>query len=181
LDKGSRCKKSFGKIIKWIRSRQGVLVTLCACFVILFTLSYFSYAKYYSNRTEEPNARLATFDVSDAFDGLSKECVISGESRSIKVTVTNNSEVAIIYSMTLENVTNNLDLVFTYPTNTTVALSAQDSDEPMESAQFKIPPRTVEVYEIGVSFNGAEDGLGDAEYGGRVDLIRLTVKAEQTL
>ena len=143
-------------------------IPMClAC--ILLCLTMFSaamvsglYARYTAGNTAEDAARVAAFSVTETGDVLTQELrlhIDPDTPAEVIVTVKNDSETAVRYRMEANNPFENLPLQF-------------DLDEP---TAYEIAPGKTAECTLTVSWSGA----ADVRYAGRVDLIELTLTAEQ--
>ena len=121
---------------------------------VLFCATLFSmhlvsdlYARYAESEKSSDSARVAAFSITQEgtiFDTIQAE-VTPGTTQSAELTITNKSEVAMEYTLTVENVTGNLaPLKFT-----------------LKNADADTPPVTTEKYENGLSITSARQIAGD--------------------
>ena len=134
---------------------------------ILFTLVMLSssmiagrYARYATADAGADGARVAAFDVRQAGELTAWFSVnlVPGDVAKKLVTVTNNSEVALIYTIEIENKHKNLPLTFNYSKTTEIA-----------PGEVKNIP--VEIYWPGDAH--------DPSYTGKVDILYITLRASQ--
>ena len=138
---------------------------------ILFCLTLFSvhltsglYARYTTSASGSDSARVARFDVQaegELITFISAD-IRPGETVEKTVEVTNNSEVAITYTVTAVNKFRNLPLAFTFQKEGKQDLLL----EPGKNATFT----------LSIQWPGEQNQVS---YSGKVDLIQLTLKAEQ--
>jgi hypothetical protein len=158
----SSIKNFFLRVIK----SKVVLPLICAAGLVGVVIGAgFSYAKYVDSQGELSRAGVAIFDVNDGLED--KSFTLSVSAADVKggmtsnILVTNSGEVAIRYTVQVENITNNLPLAFSCET-------------------ARIGPNEQTNYQISISYTGEEEGLSTT-YCGMVDLIRVTVTIEQTV
>ena len=145
-----------------------------ACVLLCLTLFSFRlcgglYSRYTSADSALDSARVAKFDVSEngAYfaESMLIETVPGTQERTIRVV--NNSEVAVAYSVTIDNTTRNIPYSFS------VDGSAPEAGKCVVVKNLE-PNSTYDLV-ITATWN-QEDSLN---YMGMVDLIELTVRAEQ--
>lgn len=117
------------------------------------------YARYVSKNSSTQSAVVAKFDVNEYFSAEQSFpiSIKPGENVSRDIIINNNSDVAVNVTIVVENVTNNLPLIFL------------DADE-------EIPPHTTEVVSINVIWNENDNSY---EYAEMVDVIKLLITAQQ--
>lgn len=175
------------------RNTPKLNIPICIA-AVLFCLTLFStyfvsglYARYTSSRRNGGSARVAVFSVKG--EGvLSKPIaaeLVPGEIVSNNlIIIENDSEVAVEYTITVTNVTENLPLMFRLIKSGT---SSDESDEQdwvpkyESSSPQQIPCKSTENYtlEIKSELNGLDDSDIDLDLIGRVDYITVTVTATQ--
>lgn len=174
------------------RNTPKLNIPICIA-AVLFCLTLFStyfvsglYARYTSSGRNGGSARVAVFSVKG--DGvLSKPIaaeLVPGEIVSRSLIIENDSEVAVEYTITITNVTENLPLMFRLIKSGT---SSDESDEQdwvhkyESSFPQQIPCKSTENYtlEIKSELNGLDDPDIDLDLIGRVDYITVTVTATQ--
>lgn len=143
---------------------------------ILFCLTLFSfylcgglYARYTTSDSGEDAARVARFDVSEDGAYFSENLLIETVPGRVEreIVVTNNSEVAVAYTVTIKNTTKNIPYSFSV-----------DGSEPMPNectVTCYLKPNSTES--ISIVAEWAEEGA--LKYMGMVDLITLTISAQQ--
>ena len=143
---------------------------------ILLCLTLFSfylcgglYARYTTSDSGEDAARVARFDVSEDGAYFSKNLLIETAPGKVEreIVVTNNSEVAVAYTVTIKNTTKNTPYSFSV-----------NGSEPMLnecSVTCYLKPNSTEG--ISIVAEWAEEGA--LKYMGMVDLITLTISAQQ--
>jgi len=143
---------------------------------ILLCLTLFSfhfrgglYARYTTSDSGEDAGRVARFDVSEDGAYFSKNLLIETAPGKVEreIVVTNNSEVAVAYTVTIKNTTKNIPYSFSV-----------DDSEPMLnecSVTCYLKPNSTE--RISIVAEWAEEGA--LKYMGMVDLITLTISAQQ--
>lgn len=148
---------------------------MCAA-CILFCLTLLSMhftggllARYTASGSGSDNARVARFEVTEDTCELSKDLVIPfvpGEHES-KIEVVNASEVAINYTVTVENVTGNIPFQIKQGEGNAIVGKSE--------VTYSMPTDSKATCDIKIIW----DAAGADAYVGMVDLIRVTVKAEQ--
>lgn len=156
--------------------KEKINIPICvACVLLCLTLFSFHlcgglYARYTSTATGSDYARVARFDVSEAGACLSTdylvETVVPGTTTQ-RITVTNNSEVAVAYKVTVENTTQNIPFAF--------SVNGSEPVQDLCSVVCYLEPNSTS--DIAVSSVWSEDGA--LEYMGMVDLIKLSIRAVQ--
>ena len=134
------------------------LILLAVAVFSTYLVSWIA-AKFVSKSDSSDQARVALFEVTDDFY---EERTVSltyepGADTLKTIEVKNSGEVTIRYTVTVTNLTNNLPLVF-------------------ESIKQEIASGGTQVCELKVQ---PAAGLLSADDAGKVDLILLTVRAEQ--
>ena len=143
---------------------------------ILLCLTLFSfhlrgglYARYTTSDSGEDAGRVARFDVSEDGAYFSKNLLIETAPGKVEreIVVTNNSEVAVAYTVTIKNTTKNIPYSF----------SVNDSEPMLNecSVTCYLKPNSTEG--ISIVAEWAEEGA--LKYMGMVDLITLTISAQQ--
>ena len=142
----------------------------------LFCLTLFSfylcgglYARYTTSDSGEDAARVARFDVSEDGAYFSENLLIETVPGRVEreIVVTNNSEVAVAYTVTIKNTTKNIPYSFSV-----------DGSVPMPNectVTCYLKPNSTES--ISIVAEWAEEGA--LKYMGMVDLITLTISAQQ--
>lgn len=132
-------------------------------FALLLTV-YFSnglYARYSTTATSSDSARVARFSFVDNFDEQSQvlPSVLSpGESTSTSISIKNDGEVALVYVVKINNLTNNLPI----------------DDQTITSDTIYPGEETTFVWSLDWP---KEDN--SISYMGKMDLIKITVTVEQ--
>ena len=143
---------------------------------VLFCLMLFSfhlcgglYAKYTSGAFGEESARVAKFDVSEDGAYFSENLLIEVIPGSIErsITVVNNSEVVVTYTVTIENTTQNIPYTFSVSGSTPIKDKC--------SVVCYLEPNSTNNITIVATWS--EEGA--LKYMGMVDLITLTISAQQ--
>lgn len=81
------------------------IIILCFCFYF----QNYSYARYTSRKDETSNVSIAKLDVSVEFDNIESTNLVNGNDiLDYKIKIKNNSDVSNLYSITLENVPENV-------------------------------------------------------------------------
>ena len=140
-----------------------IILTAISFSLVVATYSRYITTKINSSENNENNPDVAKFDVSEYLDGVGEFDTLSitlkpGEKKVQNIIVSNSSEVAISYTISLENVTNNLPLEFT---NYSGTINANETN-------------------VACSVTISWDELKDSpEFAGKTDVIRIIITAEQ--
>ena len=150
-------------------------IPMCiAC--VLLCLTLFSihlcsglYARYTTVATSSDGARVARFDVSQEGAVLNKTLLIESVPGITKQTiyVENNSEVKVAYRVTVRNTTGNIPFAF--------SVNNSEPVEGMCSVVCELEPNSRSTITIEAIWS--EEGA--LQYMGMVDLIELSIRAEQ--
>jgi len=155
------------------KTKMNIPMCLAAILLCLTLFSFYLcgglYARYTTSDSGEDAARVARFDVSEDGAYFSKNLLIETVPGSVEreIVVTNNSEVAVAYTVTIKNTTKNIPYSFSV-----------DDSEPMLnecSVTCYLKPNSTE--RISIVAEWAEEGA--LKYMGMVDLITLTISAQQ--
>ena len=140
-----------------------IILTAISFSVVVATYSRYITTKINSTENNGNNPDVAKFDVSEYLDGVGEFDTLSitlkpGEEKVQNIIVSNSSEVAISYTISLENVTNNLPLEFT---NYSGTINANETN-------------------VACSVTISWDELKNSpEFAGKTDVIRIIITAEQ--
>lgn len=157
---------------KWIMYTLAILLCLV---LTTFWLMCNMYAKYSAQASGSDSARVAKFNVTEAGTATKqiKADVYPGFSQTYNVDVTNASEVAISYSMDIQNKYENLPLEFKMLDNSgkeitskSIDISATDHDTHRYQLQISWPKET-------------NESATDPDYAGKMDVIEITLNAVQ--
>ena len=161
-------------MVRHHKTKMNIPMCLAA---ILLCLTLFSchlcgglYAKYSATGFGEDAARVARFDVSEDGAYFSKNLLIETAPGRVEreIVVTNNSEVAVACVVTIKNKTQNIPYSFSIDGST---LSMHEC-----SVTCYLEPNSKDnKIEIVIEW----DEEGALKYMGMVDLIELTISAEQ--
>ena len=155
------------------KTKMNIPMCLAAILLCLTLFSFYLcgglYARYTTSDSGEDAARVARFDVSEDGAYFSKNLLIETAPGRVEreIVVTNNSEVAVAYTVTIKNTTKNIPYSFSV-----------DDSEPMPnecSVTCYLKPNSTEG--ISIVAEWAEEGA--LKYMGMVDLITLTISAQQ--
>ena len=155
------------------KTKMNIPMCLAAILLCLTLFSFYLcgglYARYTTSDSGEDAARVARFDVSEDGAYFSKNLLIETAPGRVEreIVVTNNSEVAVAYTVTIKNTTKNIPYSFSV-----------DDSEPMLnecSVTCYLKPNSTE--RISIVTEWAEEGA--LKYMGMVDLITLTISAQQ--
>lgn len=136
-------------------------------------------ARYVTRATGTDTARVAKFSITQ--EGTLTESftlpIAPGGSIQRTVTVTNDSEVAVNYRIAVSNPEDNLPLEFSAVDSENNPLPITGSGNAVELTGFLEPGSAVsETYTLTIRWKA---GQTDDFYAGKVDLIRVTLIAEQ--
>lgn len=140
-----------------------IILTAISFSLVVATYSRYITTKINSSETDGKNPEVAKFDVSEYLDGVGEFDTLSitlkpGEEKIQNIIVSNSGEVAISYTISLENVTNNLPLEFT---NYSGTINANETN-------------------VACSVTISWDELKNSpEFAGKTDVIRIIITAEQ--
>lgn len=140
-----------------------IILTAISFSLVVATYSRYITTKINSSENDGKNPEVAKFDVSEYLDGVGEFDTLSitlkpGEKKIQNIIVSNSSEVAISYTISLENVTNNLPLEFT---NYSGTINANETN-------------------VACSVTISWDELKNSpEFAGKTDVIRIIITAEQ--
>ena len=140
-----------------------IILTAISFSLVVATYSRYITTKINSSENDGNNPEVAKFDVSEYLDGVGEFDTLSitlkpGEEKVQNIIVSNSSEVAISYTISLENVTNNLPLEFT---NYSGTINANETN-------------------VACSVTISWDKLKNSpEFAGKTDVIRIIITAEQ--
>lgn len=136
-------------------------------FILLILSMHFSkdlYGRYFTTTNGQDGARVATFEVDDGFASTYSEVIsISakpGDQKEFAFTVINKGEVAVRYTVSANNLTNNLPLTFVF---TPGVLSPKDT----QNLTFTV------VWDDTILENT------NPNYANKTDFIELTIVIEQ--
>ena len=155
------------------KTKMNIPMCLAAILLCLTLFSFYLcgglYARYTTSDSGEDAARVARFDVSEDGAYFSKNLLIETAPGSVEreIVVTNNSEVAVAYTVTIKNTTQNIPYSFSV-----------DGSEPTANecrVTCYLEPNSEKKVKIVAEW--AEEG--SLKYMGMVDLITLTISAQQ--
>ena len=154
-------------------AKVNIPMCIASCLFCLTLFSFYLcgglYARYTTSDSGEDAARVARFDVSEDGAYFSENLLIETVPGSVEkeIVVTNNSEVAVAYTVTIKNTTKNIPYSFSV-----------DGSVPMPNectVTCYLKPNSTES--ISIVAEWAEEGA--LKYMGMVDLITLTISAQQ--
>ena len=155
------------------KTKMNIPMCLAAILLCLTLFSFYLcgglYARYTTSDSGEDAARVARFDVSEDGAYFSENLLIETAPGRVEreIVVTNNSEVAVAYTVTIKNTTKNIPYSFSV-----------NGSEPMPNectvTCYLKPNSTKNISIVAV---WAEEGA--LKYMGMVDLITLTISAQQ--
>lgn len=127
------------------------------------------YARYVSRGSAGDEARVATFHVTASgtytHSVTAPEGLAPSQSRTAKITVVNDSETDIRYSIAVENTTGNI-----------VPLTFALAGAEVSAQSWEMDAGETATYDLVVSWPYTDNAL---DYMGMVDLIAITLTAEQ--
>lgn len=147
---------------------NGILMRTVVVLLVLVCLSTAMvtgrYARYYSTATASDSARVAKFEVNipDLETQLLSVTIQPNETVKQYITVKNKSEVAVALTISVSSKYRNLPLVLKYP------------------EYVPVPPRESKdvLLEVSWPVENSEDKYAE-KYAGKVDLLEISVLAEQ--
>ena len=154
------------------------LAGLLLCLVLVST--YFTsglLARYTTTSEGEDAARVAVMAMDTSYVIENPISIAPGEDKTIEITLTNKKnnricEVAQNYSMTVENITNNMELSFKY----FLVSGAGNINEDSVSGTFKAGVEETVTYKIKIAWTGNPRPASSAF---EVDGLKIVIKAEQ--
>lgn len=142
------------------------------------------YAGYRTQASCENSAGTAKFDVEETGTltrELSDISMVPGSRAEYELKVTNKSEIAVRYSISVLNSDRNLPLEFKLYSNS--AAEGQESSMPGETLLSEILPANdsqLHTYMLEITWPTGENRSGqDEDYTGKTDAFVVTLKAEQ--
>ncbi len=171
--------------IKMNISVYAVAVLLCLALASTYFVSGL-FARYTTSDQSSESARVAKFSIEG--DGILSESIevslAPGDTQEKSFTIENNSEVAVEYTVTINNMTKNLPLVLSLVTPPTVVKDDTTTDDIAVTAH-QDPGSHSDEYTLHITWpkndvNYEEtDAARDLALMGMVDHIVVTVKAVQ--
>jgi len=155
------------------KTKMNIPMCLAAILLCLTLFSFYLcgglYARYTTSNSGEDAARVARFDVSEDGAYFSKNLLIETAPGKVEreIVVTNNSEVAVAYTVTIKNTTK----------NTPYSFSVNDSEPMLNECSVTCYLKPNSTERISIVAEWAEEGA--LKYMGMVDLITLTISAQQ--
>ena len=141
------------------------------------------FARYVTTAEYSDSARVAKFHVVDTSSPMFGEVnipvtlITPGNITTSGISLKNHSEVAVQFTITVENVYDNLPLSFQIRDQDKQVLAQMGEDENSVTYTGTIAPgQNNKAFSLFVGWPYSESNL---DYCGRVDLIRVAVKAEQ--
>lgn len=145
-----------------------VIILLCLVMTSLWLLSNM-YARYTTGTTSEDGARVAKFNVTQGDSELKQQIELKmspGEEKIYTIQVINHSEVAIAYKIEADTPYKNLP----------IKVTMEENNSAITQGEISANDTTVHTYAVKISWPKSDQ---DAEYAGKADLLKLTLKAEQ--
>lgn len=160
-----------------------VAVLLCAT---LFSMHLVGglYARYTASMSGSDRARVAAFSITQAgtiFENI-EATVTPGTTQSVTLTITNKSEVAMEYTLTVTNVTGNLTpLKFKLiPAGDTPLVTTESYKNGISiNGARQIPGEHVDQYTLNIVWDPSANEEDDLALIGMVDYITVSVTAAQ--
>lgn len=152
-------------------------ILLCLTLVSTY-LSTRLFARYTSGTAHNDAARVAKFSIKGSGQ-LSQSIVaevIPGKATTQNLIIENNSEVAVEYTVTVTNKTNNLPLTFSMKNIDNTLLNAATNDNTYTFTASQLPGNHIDKYNLSIEWPVDQNGIG---YMGMVDYITVTVTAAQ--
>ena len=135
------------------------------------------YARYVTTATYEDGARVAKFNIMEEgkFVTQMRADIAPGITKEL-IAIKNYSEVAVEFTVTVDNVYDNLPLTFEIWDGDTTLSKSENADGVVTFTGSVGPMQQERVLQLGIVWPA---GSGNLQYCGRVDLIRVTVDAVQ--
>ncbi len=158
-------------------------VLFCATLFSMYLVSGL-YARYTTSTINNDSARVAEFNITQegTFFEAFEANIIPGETQGADLTITNKSEVAMEYTLTVTNVTGNLEpLKFTlYSVDGTITPVSSESHENGISKYgvTQIPGEHTDKYRLNIIWEPSDKEKA-LESMGMVDYITVSVTATQ--
>ncbi len=158
-------------------------VLLCAT---LFSMHFVGglYARYTTSASGSDSARVAAFSITQEgtiFNNIEAN-VTPGETQSVTLTIKNNSEVAMEYTLTVTNVTGNITpLKFKLtPTEGAPSVTTESYENGISiNSAGQIPGEHTDKYTLNIVWEPSEKEEDDLALIGMVDYITVSVTAAQ--
>ncbi|MBQ7407945.1 MAG: hypothetical protein IJW13_01545 [Clostridia bacterium] len=158
-------------------------VSLVLFILLLISMQFSSdlYGRYFSTANNADGARVASFEVGDGFkQSYSEQIFVTVQPKQqirLEFTVQNKSEVAVNYSISAINTTNNLPIKFT-------VFKVNTSTNELEEFNGQLSPAQTHLLALVVDWSVAPgdpnyDYLTSPEHANKIDLVNLTVTVEQ--
>ncbi len=160
-----------------------VAVLLCAT---LFSMHFVGglYARYTTSASGSDSARVAAFSITQGgtiFNTI-EAAVTPGATKTVDLTITNNSEVAMEYTLTVTNVTGNINpLEFKLtPDGNAPAVTTESYENGISiNSARQIAGDHTDKYRLEIVWEPSENEADDLAFIGMVDYITVSVKATQ--
>lgn len=159
------------------RRRKQPNIAMCAAFVMLcLTLvsTHFAtglYARYVSTDSASDSARVATFNVDQAFENISCSFdagIVPGTNTNYVIEVVNESEVAVEFTIDVDNPYHNFPISF---------LIIDDNAENELPYKMLVGPNNTLGVNLLIKWD--QNVIADVNYSGKVEMIEVTLKAAQ--
>ncbi len=169
-----------GKSLHKNKTKVNIPIRVAAVLLCLALFSMYLvtglYARYATSVQSSDNARVAKFSIQgkgELITGSIEASLIPGESISATLLIENKSEVAVEYTVEVDNVTDNLPLSFRMEKKDGSSPDMQPNDTTFKAQQ--IPGNHTDQYTLYIDWK--EDA--DLSRMGMVDYITVTVTAAQ--
>lgn len=162
------------------------IVLTCASILLCFTIvsSYLTagmFARFVSSDTASDSARVATFNV-DKRGALTTSFAaefVPGVPCYKEIIVQNKSEVAIEYTITILNKSNNMKLSFRFGTDENDLRPMTETSEGYTYTTYFASSSKEQRYVLEITWIPSDDPAYDLAYMGAVDQIAVTLMATQ--
>lgn len=160
-------------------SKGNIFIRIAA---VMFCLTLFStyfvtglFARYSTSGQSGGYARAAKFSIEGSCtlsQGIEADC-IPGSTKMVDLTIENNSEVAVEYTVEVANETKNLPLRFRMGAG---GPAVTENANGFSFTNQEIPGSHTDTYTLCIDWKAADN---DPDYMGKVDYITVTVTATQ--
>lgn len=150
-----------------------ILAVLLCLVLTSFWLMCNVYARYTAEASGGDSARVAKFDVTEESEILTEQIktdVYPGFRQTYEVSVTNKSEVAIEYTIKVENKYGNLPLEFR---------TLDSANQEIQSAEISAEDQDAHTYKLEISWPTETADAKDPAYAGKADVLEITLSAIQ--
>ncbi len=169
-----------GKYLKKTKPKRNIPLRVAAVlFYLTLCTTYLVsglYARYATGAQNSDQARVAKFSI-EGGEMLSQTIeadLIPGMKQEENLSIHNNSEVAVEYTVTVSNETGNLPLQLKM--TKTDSTQVKEGTGSVTFTQTQLPNNQVDRYHLEIGWNA---GDSDPDWMGKVDHITVTVTASQ--